>query len=306
MKRTMLAVAATALLASCGSYTQSSEALWPDTPDYAAMRQALPPARAYAYGDTTVLEFPQGGTPAWIRIRDQAGANVPFEQLGRYFRIARPMDRFTAWINGVPREFVVLGAPAQADALPQPQKLLPAPPPPARIQGSSATGTLTMAELRAELEDVRSRVGELQASKSARPQDWRAVTRKLDALEQRMADAAVATLAVQFAYGSTAFRPSPDAQRLIAAALKGVQSINVTGYTDARTAGPADPRIALGRAMNAKKYLVSSGADADRIRVDSKADGSFVADNTTPEGRAQNRRVEIEFLRAAPTGDRTG
>ena len=184
MKRTMLAVAAATLLASCGSYTQSSEALWRDTPDYAAMRQALPPARAYAYGDTTVLEFPQGGTPAWIRIRDQAGADVPFEQLGRYFRIARPMDRFTAWINGVPREFVVLGVSAQSDALPQPQKLLPAPP--ARIQGSRATGTLTMAELRTELEEVRSRVDELQASKSARPQDWRAVTRKLDALEQRI------------------------------------------------------------------------------------------------------------------------
>ncbi|WP_051953945.1 OmpA family protein [Xenophilus azovorans] len=306
MKRSFLAVAATAILASCGSYTQSNESLWRDTPDYAAMRQALPPARAYAYGDTTILEFPQGGTPAWIRIRDQAGAAVPFEQLGRYVRIAKPMDRLTAWINGVPREFVVLGVPTQADMPPPPQTLLPAPSTPKRIQGSTAGGTVTLAELRTELEEVRSRVDELQASKSASPQDWRAVTRKLDALEQRMADAAVATLAVQFAYGSIAFRPSPDAQRLIAAALKGVQSINVTGYTDAHTAGPADPRIALGRAMSAKKYLVSNGADAARISVDSKADGSFIADNTTPEGRAQNRRVEIEFMRAAPAGNSAG
>lgn len=99
----VLTAIALATLSGCGSYSQSSESLWRDAPNYAAMKSAVPPARAYAYGDGTVLEFAQGGSPAWIRIKDAAGSNIAFEQVGRFIRIPQRLSEFTAWINGVPK-----------------------------------------------------------------------------------------------------------------------------------------------------------------------------------------------------------
>jgi hypothetical protein len=105
----VLAAIALVSLSGCFSYSQSSESLWRDAPNYVAMKSALPPAKAYVYGSGTVLEFPQGGTPAWIRITDSAGSNIAFEKVGRFIRISQRLPVFTAWINGVPRDFSVVG-----------------------------------------------------------------------------------------------------------------------------------------------------------------------------------------------------
>jgi outer membrane protein OmpA-like peptidoglycan-associated protein len=61
-------------------------------------------------------------------------------------------------------------------------------------------------------------------------------------------------------------------------------------------AGPNDARIALGRALSARNYLIEHGVSPDKITVDSQADGDFIAPNDTKAGRALNRRVEIELL----------
>ena len=45
-----------------------------------------------------------------------------------------------------------------------------------------------------------------------------------------------------------------------------------------------------------KAYLVSKGIDKNRIYTEGKGETSPVADNKTKEGRAKNRRVEIEVV----------
>ena len=51
-----------------------------------------------------------------------------------------------------------------------------------------------------------------------------------------------------------------------------------------------------------RDYLVGAGVDAARIRATYQPAGDHAADNASADGRAMNRRVEIEVYRAAPVG----
>jgi outer membrane protein OmpA-like peptidoglycan-associated protein len=69
--------------------------------------------------------------------------------------------------------------------------------------------------------------------------------------------------------------------------------IKVEGFTD--DSGPADANMALAqkRADRAKEFLVGQGIAGSRITAVGKGEADFVTSNDTPEGRAQNRRIEI-------------
>jgi OOP family OmpA-OmpF porin len=56
--------------------------------------------------------------------------------------------------------------------------------------------------------------------------------------------------------------------------------------------------MALGqrRAQSVKAYLVSKGVDGSRIYTESKGKSNPVASNATAEGRAKNRRTDIEVV----------
>ncbi len=45
-----------------------------------------------------------------------------------------------------------------------------------------------------------------------------------------------------------------------------------------------------------KAYLVSKGIEANRVYTEGKGEAQPVADNKTKDGRAKNRRVEIEVV----------
>jgi hypothetical protein len=47
-------------------------------------------------------------------------------------------------------------------------------------------------------------------------------------------------------------------------------------------------------------YLVSKGVEKNRVYTEGKGEKSPVADNKTAEGRAKNRRVEIEVVGTRP------
>jgi adhesin transport system outer membrane protein len=72
------------------------------------------------------------------------------------------------------------------------------------------------------------------------------------------------------------------------------------GHTDSVGSDTYNQRLSLRRAEAVKAYLVSVGIDRQRIRVEGKGESQPVADNATPEGRAKNRRVEIEVIAQAP------
>jgi outer membrane protein OmpA-like peptidoglycan-associated protein len=71
----------------------------------------------------------------------------------------------------------------------------------------------------------------------------------------------------------------------------------IAGHTD--NVGNAEKNLELskGRAAAVKAYLVAKGVAADRMTSDGFGDTQSVADNTTTEGKAKNRRVEfkVEF-----------
>jgi adhesin transport system outer membrane protein len=82
--------------------------------------------------------------------------------------------------------------------------------------------------------------------------------------------------------------------------IKGVsiEVIIAVGHTDSIGSDAYNKRLSLARAESVKTYLVSKGVDAKRIRTDGKGKSQPIADNATAEGRAKNRRVEIEVIEA--------
>ena len=73
--------------------------------------------------------------------------------------------------------------------------------------------------------------------------------------------------------------------------------VAVQGHTDDRPiqGGPYSSNWALGaaRANAVAGFLLEQGFPPERLRLESYADTRPITDNTTPEGRARNRRVEI-------------
>jgi len=70
----------------------------------------------------------------------------------------------------------------------------------------------------------------------------------------------------------------------------------ITGYSDDRGSDRAITRAAQRRADQVKDYLVKQHKiDAARIETKSGGKDNPIADNSTAEGRKQNRRVEIEL-----------
>jgi OOP family OmpA-OmpF porin len=78
-----------------------------------------------------------------------------------------------------------------------------------------------------------------------------------------------------------------------------LEVIIAVGNTD--SVGTDAYNMALGqrRAQSVKAYLVSKGVDGSRIYTESKGKSNPVASNATEEGRAKNRRTDIEVVGTA-------
>ena len=78
-----------------------------------------------------------------------------------------------------------------------------------------------------------------------------------------------------------------------------LEVIIAVGNTD--SVGSDAYNMALGqrRAQSVKTYLVSKGVDGSRIYTESKGKSNPVASNATAEGRAKNRRTDIEVVGTA-------
>ena len=88
--------------------------------------------------------------------------------------------------------------------------------------------------------------------------------------------------------------PDASVETELIEATRAATSISIRGRTDADVADEVEGKIALMRALRAREYLIGNGVDAHKIRTWYRAAGDFVADNSSAEGRAENRRVEIE------------
>jgi len=69
--------------------------------------------------------------------------------------------------------------------------------------------------------------------------------------------------------------------------------VQIYGFTDNTGSYQVNERVATGRADAVLTYLANSGVAANRLAAQGVPMADYVASNDTPEGRAQNRRVEI-------------
>ena len=101
-----------------------------------------------------------------------------------------------------------------------------------------------------------------------------------------------------FAFDSDALKDEGKAAiRELADSIKAkggsVVDIDVIGHTDSVGPEEYNEQLSLRRATSVKNYLVEQGVDAGIIDVSGKGESMPIASNSTSEGRAQNRRVEI-------------
>lgn len=75
-----------------------------------------------------------------------------------------------------------------------------------------------------------------------------------------------------------------------------VEVIVAVGHTDWIGTEEYNQKLSERRADAVKAYLVSKGVDPQKIYTEGKGEKQPVADNRTKEGRAKNRRVEIEVV----------
>ncbi|MBT8132369.1 MAG: OmpA family protein, partial [Gammaproteobacteria bacterium] len=68
------------------------------------------------------------------------------------------------------------------------------------------------------------------------------------------------------------------------------------GYTD--TTGEASYNLDLSqrRAESVRRYLISKGANGDKISAKGYGEANPIFDNSTRPGRQKNRRVELRIL----------
>ena len=68
------------------------------------------------------------------------------------------------------------------------------------------------------------------------------------------------------------------------------------GHADSIGSDAYNQALSVRRAESVKAYLVSKNIEPNRIYTEGKGEKQPVADNKTREGRAKNRRVEIEVI----------
>jgi outer membrane protein OmpA-like peptidoglycan-associated protein len=106
----------------------------------------------------------------------------------------------------------------------------------------------------------------------------------------------IASAQLQFAFNKAELTPTDMGKMdALIAQVGGPQFVSgeVVGHTDSIGSQEYNLRLSLRRAQAATDYLVARGATRNKLVVSGKGYSEPVADNSTDEGRAINRRVTL-------------
>jgi len=73
-------------------------------------------------------------------------------------------------------------------------------------------------------------------------------------------------------------------------------AVRVEGHTDSTGSASYNQDLSVNRAQSVASYLAQSGVQPSRLQAIGYGESRPIATNSTPQGRAQNRRVEILIL----------
>jgi outer membrane protein OmpA-like peptidoglycan-associated protein len=154
---------------------------------------------------------------------------------------------------------------------------------------------------RAELERAKGAVSLAQQEAESSRQARVAAENKLNQIEglksAQTERGLMLTLSGAILFGSGKSELLPAAKKKlgeVAKVLKADQrQILVIGHTDSTGSDDTNQRLSEKRAQSVREYLVAQGLPEDRVRAEGMGEVQPVADNTSPEGRAINRRVEV-------------
>ncbi|MBN1558767.1 OmpA family protein [candidate division KSB1 bacterium] len=110
------------------------------------------------------------------------------------------------------------------------------------------------------------------------------------------AGAALILKGVNFKTGSADL--TPESLAILDEVIAGLKDapeveIEIRGYTDDVGRAAANQKLSERRAQSVQKYLIDSGITAGRLKAVGLGEENPVASNATPEGRAENRRIEF-------------
>jgi outer membrane protein OmpA-like peptidoglycan-associated protein len=77
-------------------------------------------------------------------------------------------------------------------------------------------------------------------------------------------------------------------------------TVRIIGHTDSTGSDAINNPLSVNRAASTRDYLVARGVGMNRIAIDGRGSREPIANNSTAEGRAMNRRVEIFVAEPAP------
>jgi OOP family OmpA-OmpF porin len=80
--------------------------------------------------------------------------------------------------------------------------------------------------------------------------------------------------------------------------MKGInlEVVIAIGHTDSIGTDAYNQALSVRRAEAVKAYFISRGVEGNRVYTEGKGEKQPVADNKTSDGRAKNRRTEIEVI----------
>ena len=166
-------------------------------------------------------------------------------------------------------------------------------------------------ELAARQAELEARQTELSHERQARQKAEADLAAALSSLREiamvkEEARGMVITLSgeVLFATGRSGLLPIAR-QRLqqVAEALKELgpdKLIVIEGHTDSRGSDHMNMQLSESRAESVRQFLASQGIEPSRLQAVGQGESRPIADNSSPEGRANNRRVEIIIQNQRP------